>query len=131
MPPSTRKTARPTTPIKKLDNTEADTIRKTRFFEGHDHRKPSESITQIGLKYGVKSSTTSEWLKDRASRGTQAYRRRCPKAQGLGRKYKVSDETIRMLMDPKRNPVRHLPLDRQIAHHQLGICVRTLQRRLR
>jgi hypothetical protein len=128
---STRNTARLTTPISDLNGKEADTIRKSRFFEAYDRRGPNETISQIGHQFGLETPTSKKYLKARKDYGTAAYRRTRPRSTKLGRRPKVSDERIRMLVDHTQNPVRHLPLDRQIAHHQLGISVRTLQRRLR
>lgn len=92
MPASTRSTARPSTP----DNTEiireADTIKKSRFYQAWDEREEGESQTAIAARIGTSQTTVSRWLKERTQIGSPAYRKTRRRLEQLGRRSKVTKE---------------------------------------
>jgi transposase len=52
----------PTTPDKALKHREADTVKKSRFFEAFDART-YESIRSIATRFGISERTATYWLK--------------------------------------------------------------------
>lgn len=131
MAPQTRSAARATPPPYQSKSTEADTVKKTRFFNVFDKRQSTESIRSIAALFSIDHHTACRWLKQRDILGSPAYRRTRKTSLRLGRKPKLSEETCKMLVSLSKNPVRDQLFEAQIEHHNLDVSVRTLQRSLK
>lgn len=122
---------RPTTPTPPESagrgRTEADTIRKTRFFEAYDIQQPGATIAQVSEQQGVPLRTAENWLRQRRQIGIAAYRR--TGKQRSGRPPKVTNPQLDQLLD-RSNPVRDQHYECQIQHFNLDCSKRTLQRAL-
>jgi hypothetical protein len=122
----------PTTPIKSSKRREADTVKKTRFFEAFDSQKRGEdgSLQSLAVKHGITKQTAYNWLRQRQIQGSPAYRRSRKLSKRLGRQPKLTDEQLRRLLSPS-NPVRNQHYEHQIEHFGLSCGIRTLQIALR
>ena len=109
---------------------EADTIKRTRFFDFFDSKIGTQSQRATIEQSGIKYSTARHWLRKRHELGQRAYRRTRSLSEHLGKPFKVKKDTCRTLISPSKNPVRHLPYEAQIEHHKLGVSARTLRRAL-
>ena len=63
--------------------------------------------------------------------GSMAVRRTRQVSTKLGRPSKISKSTCKMLVNPRRNPVRNQPYEVMIQHFKLPVGPRQLQRKLR
>ena len=106
MAPSTRSTARPSTPIRSSRPGEYDTIQKGRFYNAYDTRAESLSLRDIADANAPSLTTAHRWLQERAQLGSPALRRTRKLAKRLGPLPGVSPNTCKMLVSPSRNPVR-------------------------
>jgi transposase len=131
MPPITRSQRPQTPPERRSRGIQADTIKKTRFFEAFDKRDNAESLRSVSKAVDIPESTARRWLHERNQLGSKAYRRTRNLSDRLGRKSRVSDETCKMLVSPSRNPVRDQLYEAQIEYFQLPIKRRQLQTRLK
>jgi hypothetical protein len=131
MAPSTRSTRRETTPDQRSRGPEADTIKKTRFYNAYDSRYKDETLTAIAADCGTTQPTASRWLHQRSILGSPAYRHTRKISKRLRRRSKVTDEMYKMLVSPPRNPVRDQAYEAQIEYHGIHIQKRQLQRRLK
>src|ERR1700743_505601 len=73
MPPQPRATYRPSTPPTNSGRTEANTLRKSRFFSVYDQKKESKSLRAIAREEKVEESTARKWLRQRRNLGSLAY----------------------------------------------------------
>ncbi len=122
--------SRPVTPPNQSPvRTEADIIKRARFFEAWDSRPPNQSIRAFAKLHGFSFSTTRYWVRQRQSLGSLAYRRTRKRSTRLGRKRKISDKDINKLLSPS-NPVRKQHYEHQIDHFNLNCKPRTVQRTL-
>jgi hypothetical protein len=120
----------PTTPDRPLQHREADTVKKSRFFEAFDSRSHSkESLQTLATKHGITKRTACNWLQERRIQGSPAYRRSRKLSQRLGRKPKLTNDQIQRLLSPS-NPTRNQPYEHQIQHFNLPCKTRALQRAL-
>lgn len=127
----TRQQMRACTPPDRKPSSEYDTIKRNRFYDAWDNRQHGESLRHVSGRVGLPPSTCSDWLRQRIELGRDAHRRtRRVARKHLGRPFKLSTATIEMLVGPQ-NPVRGLPLHRQIAYHNLNVTTSTLQRALK
>ena len=118
----------PTTPERAIKRKEADTVKKTRFFEAFDsHTRAEEPLESLAAKFDITERTAYKWLRQRRIRGSSAYRRSRKVPERLSRKSKLTNEQIRRLLSPS-NPVRNQHYEYQIHHFNLPCTVRTLQR---
>jgi hypothetical protein len=131
MAPSIRSTIRPSTPMKPRKRKEYDTIKKARFFDAYDDRKPGVSLRTVADEYTPSFSTAQRWLNERAKLGSLALRRTRKLIKRLGPSPRVSLNTYKILVSPSRNPVRDQQYEAQIVFHSLLIKRRTLQKRLK
>lgn len=131
MAPKTRSNRFHTPPYQSADGLPADTIKKTRFFQAYDDRKPGETKRSICQAIGTTSPTARRWLQEREQLGSKAYRRTRKLSNRLGRKVSVPNETIKQLVSPSKNPVRHQPYEVQLEHHKIPLKKRQLQKRLK
>jgi hypothetical protein len=69
----------PITPPRAIKRKEADTVKKSRFFEAYDSRTRSEgpiqSVESLAIEHGLCKSTAQKWLQKRRIQGSPAYRR--------------------------------------------------------
>jgi hypothetical protein len=107
MAPTTRSTARPKTPDRENPLADYDSIKKTRFFEAYDTRKPTESIRSIAAAKHVGKSTAARWLHERDQIGSPAYRRTRKLKGKPGPELKITKEECKILVSPSRNQVRN------------------------
>jgi transposase len=119
----------PATPHKALEHKEADTVKKSRFFEAFDART-SQSIRSIAVQHGISERTATYWLNQRQNQGSPAYRRGRKLSKRLGRQPQLTDEQLQHLLSPS-NPVRNQHYAHQIEHFGLSCGIRTLQTALR
>ena len=116
MAPTTRRIERLTPPPGPSRHIQADTIKKTRFYNAYDRDKVDKSVAAICREVGTSERTAGRWLRQRESMGSLAYRRtRNQGSTKLGRPSKVTKSMCEMLVDPVRNPVRKQPYKAQIA----------------
>jgi transposase len=95
----------PTTPTGATKRKEADTVKKSRFFEAYDSQtRGGESLQSLATKYGITKRTVSNWLKQRQIQGSPAYRRSRKLSKRLGRQPKLTDEQLQRLLSSS-NPV--------------------------
>jgi hypothetical protein len=131
MAPTTRSVCRDTPPIYNPRGTDADTIKKTRFFDAYDSRDPNESLRSIAAQNKTTSPTARRWLKQREIEGTRAYRSTRKRSEILGKRSRISKEQCQILVSPSRNPVRNQLYEAQIEYHQLPVKKRALQSALK
>ena len=131
MAPTTRFTSRETPPPKGTKGCEADTVKKSRFFNAYDERISHDSLRSISSDFGITHPCARKWLQQRDELGSPAYRSTRKRSKILGRQSRVSKEQCQMLVSPSRNPVRDQLYEAQIKHHGLQIKTRQLQRRLK
>src|ERR1700761_3027102 len=130
MAPSTRLNYRPSTPLNETGPGEADTRKRTRFFDVWDARPKAESQRAFCDRTKYKRSTIQDWLNQRDQLGDVAYRHTRQLSDRLGRPSRIQKNHVKRLLDPRKNEVRDEPLEVQIAVHDLRISVRQLRRRL-
>ena len=128
MAPSTRRTQRSTPPPSSF---EADTVKKTRFYDAWDCIHNEKSTRQIARDFQTSERIARRWLKEREHIGSLAYRSLRKRSTKLGRPSKVTKSMCKMLVDPARNPVRDQLYDAQINYHSIPVQKRQLQRKLK
>lgn len=121
MAPSTRRTARPTTPDRPIRAAEATTREKIEFFKDYDCDHGDKTLASISAPYYITDRTARNWLKDRKELGSPAYHYIRKLSKVLGRRSRVSKEVVNMLLSPSRNPVRTQRLEAQIKYHNINI----------
>jgi hypothetical protein len=112
--PTTRRITRITPPLGPQAHQEADTIRKTRFYDALGQEYGQKSIRKISLENGNAEGTGRLWAKQRESLGVRAYRSRRKSSSKLGRRSKITPEVCKMLTRSKRNyklPVKKLAIN--------------------
>jgi transposase len=123
----------PTTPTRATKRKEADTVKKSRFFEAYDSRTrakgPIPSLESVAIKHGISKSTAQKWLQRRQVQGSPAYRRSRKLSQRLGRKQNLTNDQIQCLLSPS-NPTQNQHYEHQIQHFNLPCTTRTLQQTL-
>jgi hypothetical protein len=126
----TRSGYRESTPTNQLEATEANTVKKRRFYSLFDAKPANQSLRAFSQVSRIPESTARRWLRQREILGTPAYRRTRRLSQRIGPPLKVTHRQVQSLLDHDSNPVRNEPLSVQIAHHKLDISERQLQYRL-
>ena len=121
MAPSTRRTARSTTPNRPTRAAEATTREKIEFFRDYDRDCEDKTLASILAPYHITDRTARNWLKTRKELGSPAYHHTRKLSKVLGRRSRISKETVDMLLSPSRNPVRKQRLEAQIEYHNLDI----------
>jgi transposase len=84
------------TPKKTVKHREADTVKKTRFFEAYDSQ--TRGIQSLALEHNITKQTTYNWLKQRQIQGSPAYRRNRKLTERLGRHPKLTNHQIQRLL---------------------------------
>ena len=113
----------PHTPTRSSRRSEADTVKKSRFFHAIDARK-GKSIKEVCEEENINHHTGKYWLHLRKLLSSPASRRTGKNRSG--RPHKLSAETLNKMLKPE-NPVRDQPYECQIDYFRLGVCKRTLQ----
>ena len=130
MAPSTRLTYRPRTPPSNLTPGEADTIKKSRFFNAYDAQNGDKSLLSIAKAQNIPYSTAHYWLRQRHQLGSPAYRHTRQLARRLGRPSRVTKSDVkRVLRAPKE--VRTQPMPAQLAIHKINISERQMTRKIK
>jgi transposase-like protein len=62
----------PVTPKRACKRQEADTVKKSRFFEAFNTRT-RESLSSIATQHGISKRTASYWLHQHQIQGSSAY----------------------------------------------------------
>ena len=104
---------------------QADTIKKTRFFEAIDNRSDNVIIKHVYEQENIKHATGKNWLTKRKCLNYAAYRRG-DKTHDNRRKA-ISFEIMNRMFDFKQNSVRDCLWFIQIEHFDLEIVRRTMQ----
>ena len=130
MAPTTRRTSRITPPPGPSEGIEADTIKKTRFFQAYDKEHTSKSLRAIARDESTTERTARRWIKQRETIGSLAYRHTRKMSKKLGKPSKVTKSMCKILVDPAQNPVRNQPYDAQIGFHDIPVQRRQLRRKL-
>jgi hypothetical protein len=118
----------PDTPSRAIKREEADTVKKSRFFEAFDART-HESLHSFATQHAICKRTASYWLHQRQNQGSPAYRRSLKCSTRLGRPPKLTNDQIQCLLSPS-NPTRNQHYEHQIQHFDLACSVSTLQKAL-
>jgi transposase len=131
MAPSTRQNAQITPPPGPSEGREADTIKKTRFYNIWDREHLKKSTRQICIETGTAEPTGRRWLNKHKDMGSLAYRKSRRRSSKLGRPSKVTKSMCKMLVSPSKNPVRNRTLDYQLEFHNIPVQKRQLRRKLK
>jgi transposase len=94
----------PSTPERTVQHKEADTVKKTRFFEAYDSQ--TRSIKSLAAEHDITKQTAYNWLKQRQIQGSPAYRRSRKLSKRLGQQKKITNDQIQYLLSPS-NSVRN------------------------
>jgi transposase len=120
----------PITPHEAIKHREADTVKKSRFFEAYDSQtRGEESLQSLASKHDIAKSTAYNWLQKRRNQGSPTYRRSRKHSTRLGRPLKLTNNQIQRLLSPS-NPTRNQHYEHQIQHFNLPCKTCTLQRAL-
>jgi hypothetical protein len=130
MAPTTRHRSRITPPPGPSEGIEADTIKKTRFFQAYDKEYTSKSLRAIARDESTTERTARRWLKQRENIGSLAYRYTRKLSKKLGRPSKVTKSMCKILVDPAKNPIRNQPYEAQITYYKIPVQRRQLRRKL-
>jgi len=130
MAPSTRAIYRPSTPPNQTGPIEADTIKRTKFYDLWDAKPREQSRRSFCTKNGYNECTARKWLNQRMELGSPAYRRTRPRSKILGRTSKIQKKQVQLLLSPSRNPHRIERFEVMIEHFNLGVKPQQLRRRL-
>jgi hypothetical protein len=131
MAPSTRRNLRVTPLPGPSKGREANTVRKTRFYDAWDREHERRSIRAICKDHNITEGTGRLWKRQREELGSLAYRYTWKLSSNLGRRLKVTKSICKMLVSPSRNPIRNQPYEAQIAYHNIPVKKRQLQYKLR
>jgi hypothetical protein len=75
------------------------------IFEAYDSQtRGGESLQSLATNYVIIKRTASNWLKQRQTQGSPAYRRSRKLLKRLGRQPKLTDKQLQRLLSPS-NPV--------------------------
>lgn len=120
----------PRTPEKQKSNRhEADTVTKSRFYHAIDTRG-SNTIKWACEKENIPFGTGKHWLVQRRRLGSDISHRRLG-ANRIGRPFKIFNQQLDDLVNPKKNKARFNCIEAQIQYLNLECHVRTAQRSLR
>ena len=124
MAPATRAIYRPSTPPVETGPGEANTIKRTKFFDAWDARPKGESQRSFCNRTKYHRTTIRDWLNQRGQIGDVAYRRTRQLSNRLGRPSRIQKKHVKKLLNPKINGVRDEPLEVQITEFDLRVFVR-------
>jgi hypothetical protein len=96
----------PSTPSKGSKRKEHDTIKRMRFFDAYDRKRPSTGLNSIAKRpnINIPSSTARRWLKQRDQDGNKALRKTRRSSSSLGRKSTASAHDLNRITD-QDNPL--------------------------
>ena len=121
MAPNTRAKDRFTPPPKPEKGYPATTRKRMRFFDAYDRDHTTKPVSQICRDEEVEDSTSRYWLSQRRNLGHLVIRRTRKLSDKLGMKSKVTKSMYKMLVDPKRNPVRDQLYEAQIQFYNIPV----------
>ena len=131
MPPITRPKNKRITPECSPKHREANTVKKTKFFDAWDEKSPSESKRAFFTHFQVAPHTGRRWLHERNLFGISAYRSARKNSENLGRPRIIDSDTLNLLASPSKNPIRQFPYEAQLNHHNISASTSTVKRRIR
>ncbi|PQE16394.1 hypothetical protein CJF31_00009603 [Rutstroemia sp. NJR-2017a BVV2] len=114
-----------------LRGKEADTPRKTQFFNALARKGNSKAIRTIAKEYCIAESTARKWRQQYLDIGEEAKRYTRARSKVLGHNSRVTKSICKMLVSPSKNPVRKQPLEAQIEYYKIPVKKRQLQRKLK
>lgn len=126
MAPPTRSNPFKTPSPKPLDNKEATTVRKCRYYELMRRNRGVHSRRAIAAKCGITKGTARYWERQYKKMGSPALRRTRKQSANLGHKSKVTKSMCKLLVSPSRNPVKKQLYKVQIEYYKLPIEKRQL-----
>ncbi|KAK5042873.1 hypothetical protein LTR84_012423 [Exophiala bonariae] len=126
MAPQTRAKYHRGTPPITLQAKEADTLKKTRFFDAFDAQTADLKIRPIARATGIPYPTARRWLRQRRQLGSSAYRHTRQLSTHLGRPSSVTENEIRALLQAPQE-VRLQPLAAQLTIYNINLSVRQAQ----
>ncbi|PQE31110.1 phosphoribosylformylglycinamidine cyclo-ligase protein [Rutstroemia sp. NJR-2017a WRK4] len=114
-----------------LRGKEADTPRKTQFFNALAREGNSKAVRTIAKECCIAESTARKWRQQYLDMGEEAKRHTRARSKVLGHNSRVTKSICKILVSPSKNPVRKQPLEAQIAYHKIPVQKRQLQRKLK
>jgi len=121
MPPSTRATARPSTPKGRHYQGNCSTQTRTEFFTRYNDATLSKTLNSIAARSGITSCSMCNWLKQRRELGSPVYYCIQKRSEMLGRNSCISKDIYKLLVSPLRNPVCDQRYKAQIAYYNIQI----------
>jgi hypothetical protein len=121
-PPTRSRPLRTTTP-EPLNSKEADSPRKTTFYNTLACDRDKKALRTIAKEYNITSSIIRDWRNQYEAIGSLIKRYLQSRSKILGRKSKVTKPICKILISLLRNPVRKQPLDIQIKFYKLPVKV--------
>ncbi|PQE17584.1 hypothetical protein CJF32_00010590 [Rutstroemia sp. NJR-2017a WRK4] len=103
-----------------LGDREANTPRKTQFFNALAREGNSKALCTIASEYRIAKSTGRKWRQQYLDMGEEAKRHTRQRSKVLGRNSRVTKSTF-----------RKQPLDAQIEYHKIPVIRCQLQRKLK
>ena len=116
-----------TTPNRAIKYRQADTVKKTRFYQAYDSK--TRDVKSLAAEQNITKQTAYNWLRQHRIQGSPAYQRSRKLSERLGRQPILTNDQIQRLLSPS-NPVRNQHYEHQIQHFNLSCCVHTLQETL-
>lgn len=110
-----------------LKGKEARTPRKCQFFDALRREGDRKPLCKISEEAGISESCGRKWRDQYKAMGSEACRRTRPKSAILGHKSKVTKAMCKQIVNPS-NLVREQPYEAQIAHYNIDVGKRQLQR---
>ena len=130
MAPQTRANYRRGTPPTTLQAKEADTLKKTRFFNAFDAQTVDPKIRPVARATGIPYPTARRWLQQRLQLGSSAYRRTRQLSTRLGRPSTVTESDVQRLIHAPQE-VRQQPLAAQLTIHDIHLSERQARRKIK
>ena len=117
----------PTTPNRAIKYRQADTVKKTRFYQAYDSK--TRDVKSLAAEHNITKQTAYNWLRQHRIQGSPAYQRSRKLSECLGRQPILTNDQIQRLLSPS-NPVQNQHYEHQIQHFNLSCCIHTLQETL-
>ena len=102
-----------------------------RFYNFYDEHKHDMSERAIAAHLNIHWKTCQKWRRQRDVLGSPAHRPTRKLSKRLGRPQKEPPKRIKMLVDPKQNPVREQTIPAQLKFHNINLGARQVSRRLK
>jgi hypothetical protein len=129
-PPTRLRPFRTPSPVP-LGGGEANTPRKTMFFNTLVREGNSKAVRTIAKECGIAESTGRKWRKQYLDIGEEAKRYTRLRSKVLGCNLIVTKSIYKILVSPSKNPICKQSLEAQIAYHKIPVQKCQLQRKLK